>query len=159
MFDTRRTAHCRGVAIFMRRLAPYLGLDPNRMALLGWVHDLGYLVGNAGTHAGDMGALLAAEGYEYADVVAHHGTDDIDCSDTVEALLNIADMSVDGNGHLVSFDDRIEDVASRWGDDFAGVRQCRKVVDLLMSTNEWHVIADIIVNMPEYRKGVPLDDE
>lgn len=158
MFDTRRTAHCRGVAIFMRRLAPHLGLEPNRMALLGWVHDLGYLIGDTGTHAKDMGMLLATEGYEYADAVAHHGTDDIDCSDAVEVLLNIADMSIDGNGFLVSFDDRIEDVTSRWGADFVGVKQCRKVADLLTNTDEWCVIADVIVSMPEYRKGVILSD-
>lgn len=67
-------------------------------------------------------------------------------------------MCIDGYGTLVSLDDRIEDVASRWGSDFVGVRQCRKVTDLLTSTDEWHVIVDAIMNMPEYRKGVTLSD-
>lgn len=36
MFDLNRAAHCRGVAILMHRLAPALGLDADRMTLLGW---------------------------------------------------------------------------------------------------------------------------
>lgn len=79
MFDSNRAAHCRGVAILMRRLAPALGLDANRMTFLGWIHDLGYLTGQADTHAPDLGHLLESE----------------------------------SSGLLVSFDERVRDVADR----------------------------------------------
>mgnify|MGYP002798211491 FL=1 len=62
MFDLNRAAHCRGVAILMRRLAPALGLDADRMTLLGWIHDLGYLTARADTHAPDVGGLLYGVG-------------------------------------------------------------------------------------------------
>ena len=115
MFDLNRAAHCRGVAILMHRLAPTLGLDADRMTLLGWIHDLGYLTGHADTHAPDLGRLLEAEGYAYAGAAGRHGTDRIDYDDPADVLLDIADMSVDGAGLLVSFDERVRDVADRWG--------------------------------------------
>lgn len=85
------------------------------MPLLGWIHDLGYLTGRADTHAPDLGRLLEAEGYAYAGAAGRHGTDRIDYDDPADVLLNIADMSVDGAGLLVSFDERVRDVADRWG--------------------------------------------
>ena len=113
MFDLNRAAHCRGVAILMHRLAPALGLDADRMTLLGWIPDLGYPTGRADTHAPDLGRLLEAEGYAYAGAAGRHGTDRIDYDDPADVLLNIADMSVDGAGLLVLFDERIRAVAGR----------------------------------------------
>lgn len=157
MFDLNRAAHCRGVAILMHRLAPTLGLDADRMALLGWIHDLGYLTGRADTHAPDLGRLLEAEGYAYAGAVARHGTDRIDYDDPADVLLNIADMSVDGAGLLVSFDERIRDVAGRWGAAHPRVDACTRVIRRLEATDGWARVAPLIRRMPEYRRGVPLE--
>lgn len=157
MFDSNRAAHCRGVAILMRRLAPALGLDACRMTLLGWVHDLGYLTGQADTHAPDLGRLLESEGYEYAGAVARHGTDGINYSDPADVLLNISDMSVNGSGLLVSFDERVRDVADRWGATHPRVSACVSVIRRLETTSEWETVAPLIRRMPEYRQGMPLE--
>ena len=157
MFDLNRAAHCRGVAILMRRLAPALGLDADRMTLLGWIHDLGYLTGRADTHAPDLGRLLEAEGYAYAGAAGRHGTDRIDYDDPADVLLNIADMSVDGAGLLVSFDERIRDVADRWGASHPRVDACTRVIRRLKTTDGWARVAPLIRRMPEYRRGVPLE--
>lgn len=157
MFDLNRAAHCRGVAILMRRLAPALGLDADRMTLLGWIHDLGYLTGHADTHAPDLGRLLEAEGYAYAGAAGRHGTDRIDYDDPADVLLNIADMSVDGAGLLVSFDERVRDVADRWGAAHPRVDACTRVIRRLEATDGWARVAPLIRRMPEYRRGVPLE--
>lgn len=157
MFDSNRAAHCRGVAILMRRLAPALGLDANRMTLLGWIHDLGYLTGRADMHAPDLGRLLESEGYEYAGAVARHGTDCIDYGNPVDVLLNIADMSVNGSGLLVSFDERVRDVVDRWGEAHPRVNACMSVIRRLETTAEWETVAPLIRRMPEYRQSMPLE--
>ena len=157
MFDVNRAAHCRGVAILMRRLAPVLGLDADRMALLGWVHDLGYLTGDAESHAPDLGRLLAREGYGYAAAVSHHGSVRIDYDDPAEVLLNIADMSVDGSGRLVPFDMRVRDVAHRWGAGHPRVGSCERVIRLLEATEEWAKVAPVVRGRREYGGNVPLE--
>lgn len=54
VFDTNRACHSRGVVLLMRRLTPIVNKDfglaegealqPDLMALTGWLHDFGYLL-------------------------------------------------------------------------------------------------------------------
>ena len=149
-FSEDRAWHSRGVALLMQRLAPLMGLPADRMLLVGWMHDLGYALGDSERHAETMGRLLTAEGFEYASVVRRHGTNDIDYDNPVDILLNVADMSVDGQGHLVSFEQRISDVAERWGENHPRVGQCRRVCERLNASEYWPRLDEAIVSMPEY---------
>lgn len=157
-FSENRAYHSRGVALLMQRLAPLMGLPADRMLLVGWLHDLGYALGDSERHAETMGRLLAAEGFEYADVVRRHGTNDIDYDNPADILLNVADMSINGQGRLVSFDQRISDVAERWGENHPRVGQCRRVCDRLEASEYWPRLAETIVSMPEYGTTRQLAD-
>ena len=149
-FSENRAYHSRSVALLMQRLAPLMGLPADRMLLVGWMHDLGYALGDSERHAETMGRLLTVEGFEYADVIRRHGTNDIDYDNPVDILLNVADMSINGQGHLVSFEQLISDVARRWGENHPRVSQCRRVCDRLEASEYWPRLAEAIKNVPEY---------
>ena len=70
VFTTNRALHSRGVSILMKRLTPIMNvelhrngvksrLDADEMALVGWVHDFGYLLDeDPDAHASVMGRLM-----------------------------------------------------------------------------------------------------
>lgn len=126
----------------MRRLAPGLGLDADDMAMLGWLHDFGYMLGDPDMHAATLGRLLASYGYPYAGSVARHGDPElIDWDNPIDVLLNGADMRVAGDGRLVSFDGRLADVAERWGEGSPRVVLCRRVCARLGDSSLWLRVA------------------
>lgn len=137
-FSSNRALHSLGVARLMRRLAPSLGLDADEMALLGWLHDFGYMLGDPDMHAETLGRLLGSYGYPYAGEVQRHGSvERIDWSSPVDVLLNGCDMSVSGDGRLVSFGERLVDVAARWGAGSRRVAECRRVCARLGESGLW----------------------
>ena len=85
VFTTNRALHSRGVSILMKRLPPIMNvelhrngvksrLDADEMALVGWVHDFGYLLDeDPDAHAAVMGRLMDKEDMPYSMVVARHG--------------------------------------------------------------------------------------
>jgi HD superfamily phosphodiesterase len=108
------------------------GLDPQEAALLGWVHDLGYMIGDNRTHAKIGGDLLRSQGYVHWKEVAAHGTME-GLNTTLGILLNKADMSVDSRGDLVSFEARLENVADRYGVESLQVKECTEVINAIKS--------------------------
>lgn len=57
--------HCRNVANLMRAWAPLLNLDAEETWLLGWLHDIGYTLGDNEHHAHLGGELLRRLGYAH----------------------------------------------------------------------------------------------
>ncbi len=171
-FTEDRALHSRGVAILMRRLTPvinramkdahdgknrsYDGLDPNEMALLGWLHDFGYLLDeDPDAHAKVMGDLMDREDLPYSMVVGRHG-DPKALYTPVDLLLNACDMSVDGHGRLVSLDMRIRDVADRWGEDHRRTVDVRRMKEAIESDPLWSALDAAIHGLPEFEDHRPL---
>lgn len=139
-FTADRTLHMRGVALYMYRKAPLLGLDARRAALCGWLHDFGYLDGDNRTHADVAYRLLASVGYADAREIGLHGTAQ-GLDSRLGVLLNIADMMVDARGVEVGFDARLEDVEARYGRRSEQYRECAKMVENLKGTSEWALLS------------------
>lgn len=124
--------HIAEVTMVMAETAESLGWpeeDAEDAALLGFVHDIGYLVKKDG-HA-EVGAdILERSGYLFAKEVRNHGWLVADPTPR-QALLWHADMSVDARGNRVSYDERLDDIRSRYGDDAVVTRRAEALVGWL----------------------------
>ena len=87
-----------------------------KMYVLGFVHDIGYIFGTAG-HAEAGGELLARCSFEYADEVALHGSADPDQPTPELDLLQWCDMSVGPGGKRMTPAERLADIGERYGTD------------------------------------------
>lgn len=156
MMSLSRSAHCRGVALFMFRPALFLGMDPQEASLLGWLHDFGYIVGDNRDHAHIGGELLREQGYSQWREVFTHGTPE-GLTTPLGSLLNIADMSVDGEGRHVGFDGRLTDIRSRYGSDSIQLFECSEMVRLLRSTPEF-LLLESSDALPDVVRGEMSDE-
>lgn len=128
-----RVNHSRTVSYLMGVLAPIVNIDSHEAALCGWLHDFAYCITDNEHHAAVGGELLKEQGYIHWTEIANHGS--IKGLDTpLGVLLNIADMTVDSNGKIVGFDKRLNDVASRYGQDSIQYSECKNVIDAIMQT-------------------------
>lgn len=167
VFTANRALHSRGVTILMKRLTPVmnvelqrngdkLDLDADEMALIGWVHDFGYLLDeDPDAHACVMGKFMDKEDLPYSMVVARHG-DSGKLYTPVDLMLNVCDMSIDGSGRLVTLDMRIQDVINRWGAGHWRVDGVRKMKAVIESNVYWPSLKDAIHRMPEFPNHVQL---
>ena len=86
------------------------------MFLLGILHDFAYEFRGKG-HALAGGEILERNGYRYWREVSEHGyTENVDMTDEL-FILDCADMSVGPNGEDMTFEERAEDIALRYGHD------------------------------------------
>ncbi|MBQ9270932.1 MAG: HD domain-containing protein [Alphaproteobacteria bacterium] len=128
MIDDNRYKHIRGVAELMAEIAPQ---DKEKeMFLLGMLHDIGYLY-QPKDHNFFGGNLLKEQGYKYWQEVYWHGVPDAEYTSYELDLLNSADMQINGKGELVSYAERLEDIAARYGNDSSQYLLAKKMVDYL----------------------------
>ena len=143
--------HCVGVARYMYKKSLALGWSPSKaeeMFVLGWVHDIGYEFDTTGgtEHAHYGGQLLQGCSYRYWREVYCHGLPYSAIDDFIKQsgdrfdkavfdLLNDADLHVDIDGKLVSLDERLTGLATRWGREHVFYRTA---VELAMSTADWN---------------------
>lgn len=134
-----RACHSRQVSLLMKKYAPLLNLNPEEAALCGWLHDFGYIVGDNYNHAAIGGKLLHDQGYKHWKEISTHGSID-GLFSPLGILLNIADMSVDHNGKTVGFEERLSDVAKRYGRASVQWEKCSSLIMTLKKTEEWRII-------------------
>jgi hypothetical protein len=132
----RRWAHVQGVAAQARSLAPILGGDAELLEAAAWLHDIGYTPELADTGFHPLDGARYLRDVEHADpmlcrLVANHscaileaeerGLADILSSEfpTPEPKLNDAlaycDMTITPTGDVVSVNDRLTEIAQRYG--------------------------------------------
>lgn len=132
MIDENRIKHIMGVARLMKEKANIWGLDEKDMFTLGLLHDIGYEFGDSEEHHIIGGEMLKRQEYKYYKEVLYHGKP-IDNYSSIELdLLNFADMSVDKLGNVVSFENRLEDIAKRRGYDSPHYKNCKIIIDGLI---------------------------
>lgn len=114
--------HSYAVAEYMYDNAPRYNLDPEDMYLLGLVHDIGYL--NDSRNHGKYGeGILYRNRFPFASTVAWHGASpsqylEFTRRESVPApliLLWEADLTINHKGENVGFDERLKDIANRYG--------------------------------------------
>lgn len=129
MISESRWKHILRVARKAKMLAEKL--KPNDaqyaedMFLLGVMHDLGYefMESNA-SHAAVGGKILKRNNYQYWQEVALHGDETVENMSDELFILNCADMMTGPNGEDFTFEERLEEIADRFGKDAAPYQKC-----------------------------------
>ena len=132
-----RIKHMHGVAEYMSAHAEEHGLDPDRMYVLGLLHDVGYINGKKG-HESWGADLLRSLGYNDAWLISWHGTD----PELYLALRNMtppkelallweADFHIDSEGNEVSLDERLKSIGEHNGFDSISYRDSQTIVNWL----------------------------
>ena len=133
----RRWAHCQGVAAQAASLALILGDDADLLHAAAWLHDIGYSPNLAETGFHPLDGARYLRDVEHADarlcsLVAHHSYACIEAeergladvlaaefvaeSDDLRAALVYSDMTTDPDGRQVSYDERLSEILSRYGE-------------------------------------------
>lgn len=119
--NSDRQKHTIAVAELMRKKAQEKSWDSvkcDEMFTLGYLHDIGYaLTANQSEHAKSGGETLEKSGYKYWREIYHHGLPRASYTSEELTLLNFCDMSIDDKGMLVSFEERLEGIKSRYGSE------------------------------------------
>lgn len=126
--------HVRAVAETMRETALANGMgedDADRMYLLGFVHDIGYIRGVTG-HAKAGARVLALSGYAHSEEVRLHGRP-VDNPSRELLMLWHADMSCDWKGRRVSYEERLSGIEERYGTDSEQARNARGIIRMLQA--------------------------
>lgn len=145
MITQNRWQHILGVARKAKMLAEKLKPNDTQYAedmfLLGIMHDLGYeFIESNASHAAIGGEILKRSGYQYWQEVALHGDEKVDDMTDELFILNCADMSTGPKGEDFTFDERLEEIASRFGEDADAYKKCVIEVEKLKSDKRYEKI-------------------
>lgn len=145
MITQNRWQHILGVARKAKMLAEKLKPNDTQYAedmfLLGIMHDLGYefMESNA-SHAAVGGEILKRSGYQYWQEVALHGDETVENMSDELFILNCADMMTGPNGEDFTFDERLKEIAQRFGEDADAYKKCVIEVEKLKSDKRYEKI-------------------
>lgn len=146
MISKSRWQHILGVARKAKILADKL--KPNNvqyaedMFLLGIMHDLGYeFIESNASHAAIGGEILKRSGYQYWQEVTQHGDETVDDMTDELFILNCADMSTGPNGEDFTFDERLKEIAQRFGKDADAYKKCVVEVEKLRADKRYEKIS------------------
>jgi len=131
MIDEDRLKHILAVARLMKDNAEKLDLDKEEMFILGMLHDIGYEFGGSEMHHQVGAQILEKQNYKYYKEVLYHGKPNVNYSSPALDLLNFADMHINKKGEYVSFEDRLEDIKSRRGEDSPHYKNSKIIIDKL----------------------------
>lgn len=106
--------------------------SPEDAFILGWVHDIGYeFSSEQKEHANKGGLLLKEQGYQYWKEVYYHGIPQDEYDSLLLQLLNYVDMITGPTGEYVTVEQRIEDIAKRYGKGSWQDKEARKLAEQL----------------------------
>ncbi len=118
-FSFERLNHSLAVARKMKAIAERESHFPHPaedMFYLGLLHDAAYeFVDVQEEHEHKGGIVLRDSGYKYWREIYYHGDPNSEYRSRALDLLNYADMTTDSDGHDVSLEERLVDIARRYG--------------------------------------------
>lgn len=131
-----RMKHSLAVAKKMKEL---VSTDPEKYMcspegafVLGLLHDIGYeFSSEQREHANKGGLLLKEQGYKYWKEVYYHGIPQDEYDSPLLKLLNYVDMITGPTGEYMTVEQRIEDIAERYGDGSWQDIEARKLAEKL----------------------------
>ncbi len=123
-----RMSHCLAVAKKMKELATDYSdkypVNPEEAFILGLLHDIGYEFCNEQReHANKGGLLLKNQGYKYWKEVFYHGVPQDEYKSDMLSLLNYVDMITGPDGKYLTVQERIDDIADRYGKESWQVKE------------------------------------
>lgn len=135
-----KIAHIHRVAECMYEHASEYELSSEEMYILGLLHDIGYLKG-ATNHAVNGSKLLQSVGYDLYDIVAWHGKTPamyMEAKNVSEIpkeliLLWAADLTIGSDGSELGFNERLKDIANRYGVCSTQYKNAEETVNWLIS--------------------------
>lgn len=146
MISESRWRHILGVARKAKILADKL--KPNNvqyaedMFLLGIMHDLGYeFIESNASHAYVGGEILKRNNYQFWSEVSLHGDETVKNMSDELFILNCADMSTGPNGEDFTFDERLKEIAQRFGKDADAYKKCVVEVEKLRADKRYEKIS------------------
>lgn len=136
MISAYRMAHQLGVARCVVELARqrggYSDEELQELFLMGYLHDVGYEFTEDSTeHAAVGGEVLARAGFEYWREVAYHGMPDCPYASPELDILNAADMHTSPVGEPVSYEERLQGIRDRYGEDAPHCANAAAVIEEL----------------------------
>lgn len=105
--------HSKSVADVMYQLSSDMAEE---MYVLGLLHDIGKIYGHE-NHEQNGYMLMESLGFKYSKEILYHGKMQTDYKSKALDILNAADLSVDSEGNIIGYKNRIEDIGSRYGYD------------------------------------------
>ena len=142
MIDENRIQHMLGVARRCYALAKDAGYSEKicrNMWLMGLLHDVGYEFGEPKDHA-KVGAEMFEGLQAYPDfwhicnAIKRHGVSEKQeryGNSLYLSILNEADMTVDHKGLNCSYEERLSDIAQRYGKDSDPYRETQEFMKVL----------------------------
>lgn len=105
------------VANLISKVVDYARKNKLPKAILGLIHDAAYeFVENQEEHEHKGGEILRSNGYRYWKEVYYHGNPDSEYDSAELRLLNRADMTTGPDGKDMTIDERLADIAERYGE-------------------------------------------
>lgn len=131
-----RLKHSLAVAKKMKRIAESspekYSATPDELFLLGILHDIGYeFCENQEEHNTAGAILLKSEGYKYWQEVYYHGIPQTSYNTPELCLLNYVDMTIGPDGAEMTIEERLSDIAYRYGSDSAQYTEALKLSILI----------------------------
>ena len=145
MITQNRLQHILGVARKCKEYAIKFKPDDNKFAedmfLLGIMHDLGYeFIESNASHAAIGGEILKRNNYRYWQEVSLHGDETVENMSDELFILNCADMSTGPSGEDFTFEQRLEEIASRFGKQSQAYQKCVIEIEKLKSDKRYDFI-------------------
>lgn len=101
-----------------------------RIYILGYLHDIGYAF-DPDNHAESAGEVLETLGYLDSEIIRMHGDSNPPIFPEELIVLNIADMTSGPKGGIVTFDNRLDDIAYRYGKESKQYKDAYKLAGKL----------------------------
>lgn len=129
-----RANHSWAVARKMVEIGKQMNLSEEEqedLFVLGINHNIGYQFGS-NDEINEKGAeFLRDNGYKYWKEVYYHGKPDSEYSSMYLDILNEADMKINNQGQEVSYEERLSDIADRYGRESIQYHNAEKVISKL----------------------------
>ena len=153
----RRWAHVQGVAARARSLAPVLGVDADLLEAAGWLHDIGYTPGLAGTDLHALDGARYLRDAQHADamlcrLVAHHSCAIFEAGErgladvlglefepvppVLSSVLTYCDMTTSPDGEFVSVERRLAEIHQRYGPGHLVSRSIQRATPMILRAVE-----------------------
>lgn len=113
--EQNRINHILAVADKMRENAEKFRVDPDDAYLVGYLHDIGYEYIRS-MHNRSGGLILEKNGFRHWKEIYYHGEPNSPYKFAMLDLLNWADMQTDYDGTDVTFKERLQHIAERYGE-------------------------------------------
>lgn len=110
--------------------------DLQDLFILGLLHDIGYqFTDKKEQHNFVGGKILKRNNYKYWQEVYYHGDINTEYDSLFLKILNDADMQVDNIGNYVNYEQRLENIKNRYGENSFQYINSKKLIEKIKSYN------------------------